>query len=79
MFALNDGDRIVTAWAEHATGPGWSNQLVWVLVRERTGGLREEAIQPEDQTTEMQTLFWVCEAATKALTAAVERATRISE
>lgn len=24
--------QIVTAWAESASGPGWANQPVWVLV-----------------------------------------------
>jgi len=37
---LKDGETVVVAWAEHASEPGWSNQLVWVLIRERGGKLR---------------------------------------
>ena len=69
---LNDGDSIVTAWAENVNGPGWSNQLIWVLIRERGGKLREEAIQPSDRTEAMATLHDVCAVATKELTAWVE-------
>ena len=71
---LKDGDVVVTAWAERASGPGWSNQLVWVLIRERGGKLREEAFQPCDQSDGMYELFNVCAAATESLTAEVKRA-----
>lgn len=47
---LNEDDRVVTAWAENASGPGWSNEIIWVLVRERGGKLREVAIQPEERS-----------------------------
>ena len=70
---LKDGDLVVTAWAEHVSGPGWSNHLVWVLVRERGGKLREEAFQPDEQSGDMMVLFGVCAAAAKSLTAEVKR------
>ena len=67
--------RIVTAWPESPTGPGWSNRIVWVLVRHDDGRLEEIAIQPEDQTPEMIALFGVALAARDALTSAVVAAT----
>ena len=70
---LNDGDRVVTAWAEHASGPGWSNQIVWVIIRDAQGRLREEGIQPENQTHGMRALFDTAAAVTKSLTAEVLR------
>jgi hypothetical protein len=66
---LNDGDVIVTAWSENCSGPGWSNQLIWVLVREPGGRLREESIQPGERTEAMATLHNICAAATEELTA----------
>lgn len=68
---LGEGDSIVTAWAESPSGPGWSNRLVWALVRNRTHGLRLESIQPDDQTADMLLLFDVALSATGALTSAV--------
>lgn len=67
--------RIVTAWAEAPSGPGWSNRIVWVLVRHEDGRLEQIDIQPEDQTTEMRALFGVALAASQALTDTVVAAT----
>lgn len=50
---INDGDYIVTAWAEPASGPGWANRPVWVLVRNRNGEHRVECLQPSEHTEEM--------------------------
>lgn len=41
---------IVCAYAEHASGPGWANSLVWVVERDGNGWLHHRAIQPEEQT-----------------------------
>lgn len=56
---LDPDDHVVTAWAEHAGGPGWANQPVWVLVRSRTGHLRIECLQPNEQPGTMQILYGV--------------------
>jgi hypothetical protein len=53
---MNDGDQIVVAWSENVNGPGWSNQIIWVLIRSRGGDLREDSIQPSERTKEMATL-----------------------
>jgi hypothetical protein len=54
---IRTGDSIVTAWAEPASGPGWSNQPLWVIVKDGDGKLREECIQPEEQDQVMRTLY----------------------
>ena len=66
---------IVTAYPEHAEGPGWRNEPIWIVVRVN-GDLREVCLQPDEQTEEMRSLFRVCEAAHVALKGAVERAMR---
>lgn len=50
-------ERVVTAWAEYASGPGWHNSLVIALVSKRgTTDYRMVYLQPEEQTREMVTL-----------------------
>lgn len=67
-----DGNReVVCAYAEHSSGPGWANSLVWVIERDGNGRLHQRAIQPEEQSQEMATLFQVCAASHVALTKAV--------
>ena len=66
--------QIVTAWAESASGPGWANQPVWVLVRERCGKLRIECLQPDEQSRDIHTLYRVSSAAHGAMVTAVQRA-----
>ena len=50
-------DTIVTAYAEPANGPGWANTPLWVIVRDAAGKLRQECIQPGEQTEDMLTLY----------------------
>lgn len=54
---LEKFDKIITAWAESPEGPGWSNRLVCVLIRDGLGELRLEFIQEEDFTNEMFLFF----------------------
>ena len=71
---LAKNERIVTAYARLACGPGWSNMPVWIVVRDANGNLREECMQPDEQTAEIAHLYNVSEAAHYAMVAAVERA-----
>ena len=49
LLHLQEGDRILTAYAQSGSGPGWSNAPIWVIIRSSaTGILREECIQPKD-------------------------------
>jgi hypothetical protein len=68
-------DTVVVAWAESVDGPGWSNTLVWVIVRDGiTGKLRQEALQPSEQTADMFAVFAFSDLATARLTSAVRNA-----
>ena len=54
---LTEDESIVTAWGERCSGPGWSNRLVWILVREGSGKLRIDCLQPEEQSPSLSTLL----------------------
>ena len=74
MQKLGPDEYVVAAFAEHASGPGWANSPVVMIVYDRsTGKLRQEGLQPEEQTAEMHTLYDVSAAAHGAMTAAVRR------
>lgn len=60
---LEPGDTILTAYAEPASGPGWSNSPVWVVVQGREGKLRQECLQPNEQSEAMRILYAVSTAA----------------
>ena len=64
---IRPGDKPVTAWAERSSGPGWSNTLLWVIVRDQSGKLREECLQPEEQSRAVFTLYDTAAALHKAL------------
>jgi hypothetical protein len=51
-----------TAWAEYASGPGWSNTIYWAVVSQGDGPLEKIAIQPDEQSNELKTLFQISEA-----------------
>jgi len=72
-YELLPGDQVVVAWPELCSGPGWSNTIVWVIIQGSRGGLRREALQPEEQTDEMRMMFEVCGAAAKHYTGVVSR------
>lgn len=77
---LRKHDAIIAAWAERASGPGWSNSPVWAVIRSALDGShRVECIQPDEQTRDMAALYAVSEAAHRAMTAAVERAAETKE
>lgn len=71
---LQKGERIITAFAESANGPGWSNSPVFVIVQAINGELRTECIQPEDQTRSMISLYPVSQAAHLSMVNAVAKA-----
>ena len=69
---LTENEYIITAFADSASGSGWSNNPIWVIVRDRmTGIIREECIQPDEQTDEMQILYKISQVAHRAMTNAV--------
>ena len=79
-FKLSEHDHILTAYAESASGPGWGNTPIWVLIRSRLdGALRLECIQPPDQSPEMQILYRVSQAAHEGMTWAVRSTAKPAE
>ena len=64
-------DRIIAAWAERHSGPGWSNQMVKYLIWS-AGELAIHSIQPDDITGEMWTLLDTSSAAHKSMISAVD-------
>lgn len=68
---ITSTDRIVTAWAEHCDGPGWRNDIVWILVQPRNGELRIESVQADEQDTRIRHLFRLNALASAEMLAAV--------
>lgn len=69
---LNKDEYVVTAYASRASGPGWANTPLWVVIRDRVTGLyREDCIQPEHQTAGMRILYGISEQAHMAMVAEV--------
>lgn len=71
--------RIVTAWAETASGPGWSNRLVYYIWQGEDNALHMECLQPGEQSRDMNTLRGVSQAAHNGMTLAVERWLQLRE
>ena len=57
MMMLKPEDTILTAYAEPASGPGWSNQPVIVVVQSRDGDIRLECLQPVEQSRDMWIIY----------------------
>lgn len=74
MTKLAATDTIITAYAESASGPGWGNTPIWFVVRSRLDGkLRQECLQPNEQTDEMHILYGISQCAHAAMTNAVNK------
>lgn len=74
LVRLPEFDRIVCAYARKASGPGWSNRPVWVVVEDRrTGKMREECIQPDQQSEELLRLYDIAHEVDCAMYAAAKR------
>lgn len=59
---------VMVAYAETSSGPGWANQLVRVIGIDIDGRLVQDALQPDEQSQEMLTLFSCSLAASAAMT-----------
>lgn len=70
---MTKDDYIITAYAERASGPGWANSPVWIIVRDGNGIIRQECLQPDEQSAEVLALYEVSAAAHRSMIAAVER------
>lgn len=73
-FKLADREIILATHAEHATGPGWTNDWVNVFVYSADGQkVRQAGVQWDEMTEEMRHLFRVCASANKEMLGAVMR------
>lgn len=70
---LQANERVSTAYAEYADGSGWSNSPIWVVISDNNGYLREECLQPEDQTEMMRRIYDVCHIVQRSLKQEVEK------
>ena len=71
---IKPDDYIVTAWAQYTSG---GNCPVIVIVRDtKTMELREEFLQPHEQTREIDTLFNVSASVSDSMRLAVRRAVK---
>jgi len=61
------GESIIAVIPEHASGPGWTNSILWIHIRTADGRLRTESLQPEEQTREQRVLFGTLAAAHVAM------------
>lgn len=74
MKKLTKYEHVVAVVPESCEGPGWSNRVIWVFVRDGDGKLRMEALQPEEQTETMYLMFDTLESAHGVMLAEVRRA-----
>ncbi len=73
---LGADEYLVTAYAESASGPGWSNSPVWLVIMDGNKKLRQECLQPDEQTRDIVTLYAASAAIHGSMRAAAWRAVR---
>lgn len=54
---IGKGEYLVTAWAEYCSGPGWSNQLINVIIKDINGKMRQDCLQPAEQSKSIRDMF----------------------
>lgn len=58
MRKIDKDEYVVCVYPESCAGPGWANQVYWVIVQKEGGGrIRLESLQPDEMTDEMRTVF----------------------
>lgn len=72
MISLSDDESIITAFAEHADGPGWHNHIITVIITNQHGQLRMASLQPDEQSAAMRTLFDVSNSVHVSMTDAIQ-------
>ena len=76
---LNEHDHIIAVVAEPASGPGWANTPLWIIVQNGNGKLRRECLQPDEQSNGIRVLYATAAAAHGAMVREVEALTRKRE
>ncbi len=76
IIKLEPREYIVTAYAEPASGPGWANAPLWVIIADGASNkTRTACIQPAQQTAEMHALYAFSSLAHDRMKRAVEQVT----
>lgn len=65
--------QVIVAWAEHASGPGWRNEIIWYIIQEAGGKLVQKCLQPHEQTALMVAVADSSAAVTRTMTDLVRR------
>lgn len=73
---FNEHVHIIAVVAEPASGPGWANTPLWVIVQDGNGQLRRECLQPDEQSDGIRVLYATAAAVHGALVREVEALTR---
>jgi len=73
---LSKTDRVVTAFAEHAGGPGWGNTPIWIIVQDNKNKYRMECLQRDEQSAALFGLYEISESVHRAMVAAVDKMRR---
>lgn len=63
--------KIIIAWAENCSGPGWTNTPVWYIEELPNGKLDIGCLQPEEQTKEMVSNFGINAMSSEMMTSLV--------
>ena len=69
---LKEHDHIIAVVAEPASGPGWANTPLWIIVQDGNGQLRRECLQPDEQSDGLRVLYATAAAVHGALVREVE-------
>jgi hypothetical protein len=54
---LQPTERILTAYAQPAKGPGWNNRPLWVIIENRNGEIRQECLQQREFSDSIHVLY----------------------
>lgn len=69
-------DHIIAVVAQPASGPGWANTPLWIILQDGNNHLRRVCLQPEEQSDGLRMLYATAAAVHVALVREVEALTR---
>jgi hypothetical protein len=59
--------KVIHAWCELASGPGWQNSIVWVLLRDTDGRLSLDGLQPREYGEVLRVMHAAADVANRTL------------
>jgi len=75
---IEKNEYIITAFAQGASGPGWANTPIYIVVQDIYGKIRTECLQPTEQTPEMWAIYKYSNLAHCDMVRAVERKFKVN-